>query len=58
MDYMANMRKAFDLDPALIKRIEDFQFDNRLKSEADAVRKLLTDALDAVDRAKANRNDR
>jgi hypothetical protein len=47
-------RVIFPLSPELLGRIEDFRFDNRIGSRAEAMRRLLSAALDASGRkAKA-----
>lgn len=33
------------VSPALLKRIEDFQFDHRIRTRADAVRTLIVQGL-------------
>jgi hypothetical protein len=47
MAYMRAMpRKIYDLDEGLIRRIEDYRFQNRVKSEVEAVRRLIEAGLD------------
>lgn len=39
------VRRVYNLDAALVERIKDFQFANRLESETDAARRLLEAGL-------------
>jgi len=43
----------FPVDVALLKRLDDFRFSNRFESRADAIRWLLTFALDKKPRPDA-----
>lgn len=42
-------RRVYDLDDALLARIEAFRTRSRLRSEVDAIRALLRAGLDAMD---------
>lgn len=43
------------LPPALAEQVEDYRFENRLKTEADAIRRLLQLGLDAARGKPAHR---
>lgn len=34
------------IDEELLKKVEDFQFDNRIKNRSEAIRQLLLKAID------------
>lgn len=42
------VRKTFSLSADLWRRIEDFQFQNRVKRDAEAIRQLLELGLEAA----------
>ena len=44
-------RKIYELDEEMVRRIADYRFENRIDSEAKAVRELLEFAL--TEKAKA-----
>ena len=46
------VRKTVSLPSSLWKQIDDFQFDNRIKRETEAIRRLIELGLEAA-RAKA-----
>jgi metal-responsive CopG/Arc/MetJ family transcriptional regulator len=40
------------IEEALIKRIDDFRFENRINSRSEAIRRLLEEALKKYEKAK------
>ena len=54
-DLKGGQRKLVLLPDALCKRIEDYRYAMRHKSEADAFRELLESALDRADKSAARR---
>jgi hypothetical protein len=51
-DADTTIRKTISLPSKLWKRIEDFQFEARVKRDTEAVRRLLELGLDAHERAR------
>jgi hypothetical protein len=45
--------KLLKFDPAMIERLKDFRFQNRINTESEALRQLLTIALDHVEKEAA-----
>ena len=45
------IRKLVSLPPALLARIEDFRFENRVKTESEAIRILIERGLAAPNTA-------
>lgn len=41
-------RKLISLPRAMVREIEDFRFENRIKTEAEAIRKLIALGLKAA----------
>lgn len=39
----------FAIDPDLMKRLDDFRFDNRINTRSEAIRRLLDEALKKYD---------
>ena len=35
----------FAIDDDLLRRLEDFRFENRIKSQSEAIRRLISEAL-------------
>jgi hypothetical protein len=48
-------RKMVSLPPSLAEQVEDYRFENRLKTEADAIRRLLQLGLEAARGKPAHR---
>jgi hypothetical protein len=42
----SEIRKTISLPKTIWKAISDYRFDNRLKTEAEALRRILKEALD------------
>lgn len=47
------VRKLISLSPEMVRAIEDFRFAHRLKTEAEAIRRLIELGLDAAEAGKA-----
>ena len=47
------VRKTFSLPADLWRRVEDYQFRNRIKRDAEALRRLLERGLDAEEASAA-----
>jgi metal-responsive CopG/Arc/MetJ family transcriptional regulator len=41
---------TFAVDKKLLKRINDFRFDNRIETKSEAIRKLVQDALNRYEK--------
>lgn len=44
----------FAIDDDLLKRIDDFRFENRINSRSEAIRRLIEEGLKASKAASAN----
>jgi hypothetical protein len=56
-DPVLTAKKLINLDPAMLDRVSDFRFTNRINTESEALRLLLEIGLDHLDReAKHNRH--
>jgi hypothetical protein len=49
-DPVLTSKKLINLDPAMLDRISDFRFTNRINTESEALRLLLEIGLDHLDR--------
>ncbi len=47
------LRKTVSLPEGMWKRVEDFQFGNRIKRDSEAIRQLVEMGLAVVDKAAA-----
>lgn len=46
---------TFVADPELVKRINDFRFDNRIETKSEAIRMLLEAGLEKLGKPKAKK---
>jgi metal-responsive CopG/Arc/MetJ family transcriptional regulator len=44
----------FAVDEKLMKRLDDFRFDNRINTRSEAIRRLLDEALKKYEKSKKN----
>ncbi len=42
----------FAIDDSLMKRLDDFRFDNRINSRSEAIRRLMEEALKKYEKKK------
>lgn len=48
------IRKTISLPPSMWKAIEDYQFENRIKRETEAVRQIIKQGLESSPKASKN----
>lgn len=47
-------KKLVALDPEMVKAIEDFRFEERIRSESEAIRRLIELGLEAAKQGEKN----
>jgi hypothetical protein len=52
------VRKTYGLRTSLLQRVEDYRFTRRIKTEAEAIRRVLNHGLKAIEATDADARQR